>query len=186
MSKSFSITYFTFCISNFVSPFFIVNINHILNLEFSSICQIFIISECEKLLANTVCVIKVNHFDNFFTGFRIVSLSAFAFSFSLSTQICHKFGHHVTNNLHVLIIDFLLQVIKTCLDNVSIQLSGNEKLRKKVHISVHLLLLSLFQLIVVKQVHHWLRETVIVFGVVFAESAVETLSSYFTFFSFFV
>jgi len=104
----------------------------------------------------------------------------------LFAQISHKFGHHITDNLNVLIIDFLLQVIKTSLNDVSIKLSGDEKLSKKVHVSVHLLLLSLLKLFIVEQVHHHFRVTIIIFNFIFYIHSVETLSSDFTVSSFFV
>ena len=73
MSKAFFITYFRFSVGNVISPFFIVDINDILNLELSSACQSFALSLSEKLLANNICVVKINDFDNFFTCFSIVA-----------------------------------------------------------------------------------------------------------------
>lgn len=73
MSKAFFITYFRFSVGDVISPFFIVVINDILNLELSSACQSFTLSLSEKFLANNICVVKINDFDNFFACFGIVA-----------------------------------------------------------------------------------------------------------------
>jgi len=46
---------------------------------------------------------------------------------NLPTEIYHQFINHVTHNFDVLVIDFLLEVVQTCFDNVTIELFGNEK-----------------------------------------------------------
>jgi len=61
-----------------------------------------------------------------------------------------------------LIVHLLEEVVKACLDDISVKLLADVQLRDQVHVTVHLLTLSLLELLVVEKVHHRLRELAVI------------------------
>lgn len=149
-------------------PFFNMRIHQVLNLKPGSYLKhVFVISQVEKLEANGITIIEINDFTlSFWTGWLRGGIIWRKVILRLSAKFSHKFIHHVTDNLDVLIIHFLLQIIQTSFDDVSIELSCNEKLSKQIHVTVHLFLFTLLKLVVIIKIHHLLRKILLVFEII--------------------
>ena len=114
-------------------------------------------SHREQSLAERIDVVKIDHV--FLTS---IGLVVSWYLLGLLDQICHQFGDHVAHNLDILVVDLLLQVIETRLDDVTIQLLGHIQLCDQIHVAIHLLTLPHPEFIVVTEIHHWLAEAIIV------------------------
>jgi hypothetical protein len=96
------------------------------------------------IVHDLLSVIKVDGFRWLFCRFVFFHLI-----FSLLAKIYHQLVEHVAHNFNVLIVDFLLEVVKACLDNIAIKLLCNEKLSDQIHVSIHLFFLPVEHLLVI-------------------------------------
>jgi len=119
--ESFAIADSILGLSNNITPLLIVGVDNILDLESDSRCVHVVVPLSEELLADLVHVVKAYCFADVLLMLGMVCwCGLLGFSFGLSAEVVHQFGAHVAEDRHVLIVHFLLEVIETGLDDVTI------------------------------------------------------------------
>lgn len=142
-----------------------------MDLEPDALSQLLILPEIKQPGANAVNIVEIDDFlDLHLLGCALVCLS-----FHLLAQVVHQLVDHVAQNLNVLVINFLLEVFQARLDNVCVQLVGDEELCEEEHVAVHLVLLPLPQLIIIIEVHDGLAEFFLVLFLGFLAHAIHRI-----------
>jgi len=158
--EAFAIRLSALSLGDNVSPFLIMAVDEVLDLESNSALESFTLAVRKQFLANIVSIIEVDDLGVLLGELNLLCLSVLDVKLGLLAEIGHELVDHVAHNLNILIIDFLLQIVQTSFDDVTVKLSGNIELGDQVHISIHLIALSLLELVVIEQCHHCLRKLI--------------------------